>query len=434
VATADVKPTLPTGGSALFFIAFLVLLSGWSMILTVRLSQTPVLRVADLIPIGALGATLLLVRLILALAGYRGDRLIVPTTLLLTGLGLLIQFRLGHLDLTDPGRASTYAYPLGLFLFLLTWGVFRHGRYQVLARLALPALFLAAAVLGVILLLGQRYRGAVFLAGHINPAEWVKLLLAVFLAGVMSHLRPQLQRTLAGIPAPPLHWVIALGLLWALPMALLVVQRDLGMILLLNGTLLVMLFMTTGKWGYLILGSMAATAGGFAGFQHFAHARARYLAWQDPFLDPTGRGWQILQSLSAMFSGGMWGSGLGSGAPALVPIAASDFVYAAIAEELGFVGCSLLLLVFGILFYRGYRIADQLEPGFGQTLAATLTTLLALQTLIHLGGVTKAMPLTGITLPLISHGGSSLVTTLAMLGLLTALSEPAAPRPRSSRS
>jgi cell division protein FtsW (lipid II flippase) len=428
MAQAKGKTSESSGDGFLFFVVFLILLSGWMTIMGVKLSNAPVLRTVDLLPMGVLGASLFVVWLIFAVYRFRGDRILAPLCLLLTGLGLLIQFRLGNLDFTDPARASTYAYPLGLLAFVITWLVFRRGRYELLSGLALPALLLAATVLGVILLTGQRFRGAVFLAGQINPAELVKFLLAIFLAGVMTDFRKPLQQTVAGIPAPPLQSVITLGVLWAIPMGLLILQRDLGMIILLNIVLLVMVFMATGKWGYLVIGSIAAAAASYAGFQFFAHARERFLGWQDPFLDPTGRGWQILQSLSAMFSGGLWGSGLGSGAPTIVPIAASDFIYAAMAEELGFIGCVLIVLVYLIVFYRGYRVADQLRDPFGQTLAAALTTLLAVQTLMNLGGVTKAIPLTGITLPLISHGGSSLVTTLMMLGLLVALSEPAVPR------
>jgi cell division protein FtsW (lipid II flippase) len=285
---------------------------------------------------------------------------------------------------------------------------------------------LSSGILIGILVLGQRYRGAVFVAGQVNPAEVVKLLLAIFLAGIMTDFRKPLQQTVAGIPAPPVRSLITLVVLWGIPMALLVAQRDLGMIILLNIVLLVLVFMATGKWGYLVIGSGVAALASYVGFQLFSHARVRFLAWQDPFADATGKGWQILQSLSAMFSGGLWGSGLGSGAPTVVPIAASDFIYAAYAEELGFLGCVLLIIIYLILFYRGYRVADQVRQPFAQTLAAALTTMLAIQTLMNIGGVTKAIPLTGITLPLISHGGSSLVTSMIMLGLLTALSEPAA--------
>jgi cell division protein FtsW (lipid II flippase) len=416
------------GGYQLYLLVLLILLAGYGMVMTVRLAHAPVVRLTDLIPVGAMALPVLVFALVFGGRGYGGDRLLPPLVLLLAGLGLLIQFRLGTLEFDEAARSSL-AYPLGAVVYLLAWALFRKGRgMTLLAGAALPSLFIAVAVLAVILVFGQRFRGAVFLAGQVNPAEVIKPLLAVFLAGVITDFRKPLQQTVAGIPAPPMRSLATLGVLWALPMALLVAQRDLGMILLMNLTLVVLLFMATGRWGYLVLGGAAAAAVGALGVRLFAHAQARFLAWQDPFTDPTGKGWQILQSLSAMFSGGLWGSGLGAGAPTVVPIAASDFVYAAYAEELGFVGCLLLVMIYLLVFLRGYRVADHLRAPFPQTLAAALTTLLALQTLMNLGGVTKAIPLTGITLPLISHGGSSLVVSLAMLGLLTALSEPGGKR------
>jgi cell division protein FtsW (lipid II flippase) len=124
-----------------------------------------------------------------------------------------------------------------------------------------------------------------------------------------------------------------------------------------------------------------------------------------------------------MATGGWWGAGLGAGHPTAIPIAASDFVYAALAEEIGYVGCGLVLGIYLLFFYRGFRLADSLREPFAQSLATGLTAALALQTLLNVGGVTKALPLTGITLPFLSLGGSSLITSFLMLGLLLALSD-----------
>ena len=424
MAKSRKKTHHPASSAGLYILAFLAFATAWAMVMAVRWANAPVLRAPDLLPLAGFGGACLAIGLFTRFSGFRGDRLLPPLTLLLAGIGMAVQFRLGSLDFANPTQASTLAYGLGFLGYLVTWMVFRQGRYALLSGMALPCLLLASGVLAVILMMGQRFRGAVFLAGQMNPAEVIKLLLAIFLAGVITDFRKPLQQTVAGLPAPPAKSLITLGVLWAIPMALLMLQRDLGMMILLNVTLLVLVFMATGKWGYLVLGAGFAGVAGYGGFHFFDHARARMIAWQDPFVDPTGSGWQILQALSAMFTGGMWGSGLGAGAPTVVPIAASDFVYAALAEELGFIGCALIVLIYLLVFYRGYRIADQVRAPFAQTLAAALTTLLALQTLMNLGGVTKAIPLTGITLPLISHGGSSLVTSLIMLGLLTALSEP----------
>ena len=139
--------------------------------------------------------------------------------------------------------------------------------------------------------------------------------------------------------------------------------------------------------------------------------------------DPVGKGWQVLQSLSAMYTGGMWGCGLGAGAPSAVPIVSSDFIYAALGEETGWAGCALLLLAYGIFCVRSWRAAANAATPFAITLGAGLAACVAAQTLINVAGVTKALPLTGITLPFISHGGSSLVTSFCIAGLLAAISD-----------
>ena len=413
------------GGGWLYLITWLVFVCGWLSIMATKWSNAPETSVADQWVLGALTGACMLTFFVFRFSGYQGDRDLPLLILLLAGVGFIFQFRLGNLNLTDYARVANFSYPLGWLAFFVSWMLFRGGRHNRLSSWALPALVASVVILGFIVLTGQRFRGAVFVAGQVNPAEIVKLLLAIFMAGVITDFRKPLQQTVAGIPAPPVRSLMTIGALWAIPMALLAVQRDLGMIMLLNTVFLILVFMATGRWGYLILGGGAATLVGYVGFHAFHHARVRLLAWSDPFSDPTGKGWQILQSLSAMFSGGLDGSGLGAGSPTVVPIAESDFIYAAMAEELGFIGCVLLVMAYVLLFYRGYRVADQIRQPFSQTLAAALITLIALQTLMNLGGVTKAIPLTGITLPLLSHGGSSLVTTLAMLGLLVAMSEPA---------
>jgi len=207
-------------------------------------------------------------------------------------------------------------------------------------------------------------------------------------------------------------------------MALLIALHDLGMMVLLNAVLLFMAVLASGRWSYLVTGALLVGGAGALLISFMPHGSGRVGVWLNPFLDPTGRGWQILQGLSAMCTGGWWGAGIGAGNPAAIPIAASDFVYAALAEEIGYLGCALVVGVYLLFFYRGYRLADSLRDPFSRSLATGLTTALAAQTLLNLGGVTKAIPLTGITLPFLSHGGSSLAVSLSMLGLLLALSEP----------
>ncbi len=369
-------------------------------------------------------ATVLALRVGLALVGFRGDGALLALALLLAGLGLAIQFRLGTLALDNPARWSNYALPIGAGALWLTVALFRGPRVRALESFAVPAALLAVAVLGGMLALGQRFRGAVYLGGYVNPTEIVKALLVLYAANLLHVYRKAFEQpALPGVPAWSGGLVLSLAVFWALPMILLAAIRDIGLIALLNGTLLAMVVLMTGRAGYAVAGLGALAVAGLAIWKFVPHGAGRIGVWLDPFADPTGRGWQVLQGLSAMASGGLWGAGLGAGHPTAVPIASSDFVYAALGEELGYVGCGLVLLAYLLLFHRGYRIADSLRDPFQQALATGLTTMLALQTLFNIGGVTKALPLTGLTLPFISHGGSSLVTSFILLGLLLALSD-----------
>lgn len=401
-----------------------VVLLAFAMVWAVKVGLAGQWMPEYLWPAAGFAALLLVVRLALAALSFRGDAVLLSLALLLAGLGLVIQFRFGTLALDDPARWSNYALPLGVAAMLLLLALFRGERAKALEHAAIPAALAAVGVLGLVLLLGQRFRGAVFLGGFLNPTEVVKILLVLYAASLLRVYRKEFEQpAFPGVPTLNGGLLLSLAVFWLLPMALLVLIRDIGLIALLNGTLLVMVVLATGRWGYLAAGLGALAAAGFAIFHFVPHGAGRLAVWLDPFADPTGKGWQMLQGLSAMASGGLWGAGLGAGHPQTVPIAASDFVYAALAEELGFAGCGLVLLGFLLLFHRGYRIADSLRDPFQQALANGLITMLALQTLFNIGGVTKALPLTGLTLPFISHGGSSLFTSFALLGLLLALSD-----------
>jgi len=212
--------------------------------------------------------------------------------------------------------------------------------------------------------------------------------------------------------------------------ALLLMQRDLGLVVILGTALLAMLVAGTRHPGYAAYGMGLAAVAGTALLSLFSHGQRRIDAWLDPFADPTGAGWQVLQGLSGMYAGGLWGEGFSEARPRYAPIAESDFIYAVLAEELGFAGSVLLVAAFAVLLIRLISLSARARTPYGVMAATGVTTVLAVQTLLNLGGVTKAVPLTGITLPLISHGGSSLLTVFTSLGLVLAISdgEPAKPR------
>ena len=371
-----------------------------------------------------LGA-LFVMHLTLVAARFHGDQILLSTLAFLAGFGLLAQSRMGGLDPSDPTDLELYLLPAGVLVMLTLCIALMRGRFERLA--AVPWLWggVSLALLAAILILGQRYRGAVYGAGLITPTELLKVTVVLFLASYIDRHAKRLGHWGKGVPRPPLLALLPLMGFWLILAGLLLVQRDLGMFLILNVTLLAMLQVGTGRAGYLVLGGLIAAGGGYLILDLFAHGQRRLQAWLDPFQDPTGTSWQILQGLSGMYSGGLWGEGFGKGNPEYTPIAQSDFIYAVIGEELGFIGCVLLVVFFLIFLGRGLGIADQTRSSFGRLVCVGLTTVLATQTFLNLGGVTKLIPLTGITLPFISHGGSSLITGFISLGLMLAISEGA---------
>lgn len=418
-------PRAPVTERPLLGRALLALLPAFAMVLLVRFQLGGAAEPRFLYPLLGYAAGVIVLGLVLRMVAFRGDHVLLAAAVFLAGLGVVVQVRLGTLDVTASARWANYAVPAGLALMLAVAVVLRGGRVRTLAGLYVPAALLAVAVLGGLLLAGRRFRGGVFLEGNINPTELVKVLLVIYLAGLFTVYRKAFEKpVLPGVPAPEGPLLFSMAVCWLLPMGLLVLLRDLGLMVLMNAVLLVMAVLASGRWSYLVTGLLLVGGAGAALVTFMPHGSSRVAVWLDPFADPTGRGWQVLQGLSAMATGGWWGAGLGAGHPTAIPIAASDFIYAALAEEIGYVGCGLVLAVYLLFFYRGFRLADSLRDPFAQALASGLTTVLAVQTLLNVGGVTKAIPLTGITLPFLSLGGSSLITSFLMLGLLLALSDP----------
>ncbi len=401
---------------------------------------------ADLLPLGGYALALIFVHLTLVAAQFRGDQILVAAVAFLAGFGLLAQYRLGAFASADTGAdiRALLLFPAGMLVLLAAVGAFMGGRYRILA--AGPWVWggLSLTLVAALLATGQRFRGGVYAMGFTTPTEVLKLSVVLFLTGFIARHARALGRWERPyyIPLPPWVPLLHLAAFWVALTGLLAVQRDLGMVVLLSIALLTLLVIGTRRVGYLIYGLLAAAGIGALVVTVFEHGMRRVEAWTDPFADPTGDGWQILQGLSGMYSGGLWGEGFGQGSPGYTPIAGSDFIYSVVGEELGFVGCVIVVLFFLIVFARSMHIARHSRDQIGTLLAAGITAVLATQTFLNIGGVTKFVPLTGITLPFISHGGTSLLTAFAALGLLLAISDtgsasprkgkrtPAAPRPR----
>ena len=225
------------------------------------------------------------------------------------------------------------------------------------------------------------------------------------------------------MPFPPIRDALKLGYLWGGPRVVAVLLRDLGLALILCLTACFMLTALTRRPAWLICGLAAAVLGAWALHGLNAHTAARFAVWLDPFSDPLNKGWQIAQSLCAQYAGGLWGTGLGEGAPTAVPIVANDFVYAALAEEWGLIGCALLLALYWLWLLRMSRAGSGAKSPTIALLGSGAAALLGTQILLNVAGVTKALPMTGITLPLISQGGTSLLAVLLLLILPTTASK-----------
>jgi cell division protein FtsW (lipid II flippase) len=260
-----------------------------------------------------------------------------------------------------------------------------------------------------------------------QPAEIAKVLIVVFAASYLNARRQLLAvatRRLGPIALPEPRHLGPLLVAWGVSLAVLFFEKDLGSSLLFFGLVVVMLWIATARGAYLALGALLFAAGALFAYQSFSHVQERVLVWLNA-LDPRfiqHEGFQVAQSLFAMATGGIAGVGLGLGRPQDIPDAPTDFVFAAIGEELGLLGTMAVLLLFVILVARGFRTALARSDDFGRLLAAGLSTILALQTFVIIGGVTRLIPLTGVTLPFVSYGGSSLVANFVLLALLVRVS------------
>jgi cell division protein FtsW (lipid II flippase) len=254
------------------------------------------------------------------------------------------------------------------------------------------------------------------------------VFVVVFLASYLNQKKELLQVATGRLGPFHLPQAKVLGpviLAWAVSLAVLFLERDLGASLLYFAIFVVMLWVATSRGTYLVIGVLLFAVGAFLGYLAFAHVQARVDIWLHA-LEPNkvfdqGYG-QLAQGQFGMATGGIGGSGLGQGQPGLIPYAETDFIFAAIGEELGLFGTTAVLLLFLVLIGRGLRIALSRTDGFGKLLATGLTTVIGLQTFVIVGGVTRLIPLTGITLPFVSYGGSSLVANFIILALLVRVS------------
>jgi len=351
------------------------------------------------------------------------DPLLYPITVLLCGWGLIEVTRLQQNCLR---RQMTWV-GVGMVALLLIaalpyrWYWLRRFRYLWLfSGLGLLGLTIVWGVnpLGV----GDRLWLSVGRLLYFQPSEALKVLLVIFLASYLAEKRELLVLTglrVGRLRLPPLPYLGPMFLMWGFSLLLLVWQQDLGAALLFFGTFVSMLYVTTGRRYYVVVGLGMFACMATAGYFLFDRIRLRGAIWLDPWSDPRGDAYQIVQSLLAFASGGVFGSGVGLGHPTpYIPVVHTDFVFAAVGEEWGLIGALGLILALMVLVARGLRTAMRARTPFVSLLAVGLSAMLGWQSLIILGGTLKLIPLTGITLPFVSYGGSSMLISCIMVGLL----------------
>ncbi|GIH93819.1 FtsW/RodA/SpoVE family cell cycle protein [Planobispora siamensis] len=386
-----------------------------------------------------LGGFMLAAYLVLARFAPWADPLILPLVTLINGLGLVMIYRL-EVGAGGRGGASATTQLLwtavGVVVFTVTLIVLRDHR-------ALQRLTYTAGAAGLLLLvspllpvLGQEINGAriwIGLAGFtLQPAELAKLALVIFFAGYLVAKRDVLAlagRRLLFIDLPRARDLGPILITWGLSLGVLILQKDLGSSLLIFGTFIAMLYIATQRTSWVLIGILLFVGGAILAGMVFSHVQDRftvYLNPEDPALyDRVGGSAQLLEGLFGMSQGGILGTGLGQGHPGLIPLAFSDFIFAAIGEELGLTGLMALLMVYGLLVERGLRTSIAARDPFSKLLAGGLSFLLAWQVFIIVGGVTNLIPLTGLVTPFMSQGGSALLANWILIALLVRMSDAA---------
>ena len=370
------------------------------------------------VPLGLLGS-FLGAHLAARFLARGADPALLPIAFVLSGIGLAFITRL------DAELASSQVLWVlaGVVALVATLAAVpsleRLARYKYTIALAGIVLLVLPAIVGVEVngaKLWLRFAGLSF-----QPAEIAKILIVIFLAAYLAEKREVLSvstRRVLGVWLPPAKHLGPLLFMWALSLVVLIAEKDLGSSLLFFGVFLVMIYTATGRSTYIAAGLGLFGVGATAAYMTFAHVQQRVEIWLDPFADATGRGYQLAQSLFALAAGRVIGVGIGKGLPGRIPFVETDFIFTAVAEELGLLGDAALIIAFLTFCLRGLATASRSRSDVSALVAAGLVATFGLQAFVIIGGVTRLIPLTGITLPFVSYGGSSILSNFILLGLL----------------
>ncbi|MBA2522406.1 MAG: FtsW/RodA/SpoVE family cell cycle protein, partial [Solirubrobacterales bacterium] len=364
------------------------------------------------------------------------DPYLFPLVALLAAIGLVMLYRVDD----SFARDQANWFVVGLFLFMATIVFLRDfhvlERYRYLIVTAGLFLLLLPRVPGIGSQVNGAYLGVKVGPIAFQPAEFGKLAVVIFLASYLREHREVLvvgAKRFAGITFPPLKHLGPMLVVWGAAMVMLVFIRDLGSSLMFFGAFLALIYVATNRVSFVVIGLLMFLAGAWFFATTVGHVQERIDIWLDPYHASGGSdGFQVLQGMFAQADGGLFGKGLGESllrAPGadvtLIPQVQTDFIYALIVNELGLFGGCGVILVYLLIAARGFKIATIASDGFSKLLAAGLTAVFALQAFVIIGGVIRVIPLTGVTLPFISYGGSSVIANMVLLALLLLISDRA---------
>ena len=395
------------------------------------------------ITVAVVGGVALLMHIAVSIWARYADPILLPVATLLTILGLVMIYRIdvaaarrAELNDSPPPTPDVYSqltwFAIAAILFIALLILLPDHRRLQRYTFTFGLVGLVLLVLPLAPIIGTTVNGATLwirIAGFsFQPAEMAKIFLTIFFAGYLVVTRDSLalvRTKVLGIDLPRLKDLGPILIAWLVSLGVLVFERDLGTSLLFFGLFVSMLYIATQRRSWLIIGALLFLAGAYAAYSVFSHVQSRVTIWLDPFAYADTGGYQIVQSLYGLANGGMLGAGLGQGFPNLVPFANTDFIFSALGEELGVTGLFAILMLYALLIERGFRTAVTVRDGFGQLLAAGLSITFALQVFVIVGGVTGLIPLTGLTTPFLSYGGSSLIANWIIVALLLRISDRA---------
>ncbi len=365
------------------------------------------------------------------------DGIILPLAALLNGIGYVFIARLDEAR-TDPQNLAALQATwtaVGVSAYVGTLVFVRRARdlqrYRYTFMLAGLVLLLLPLVPGIGFEINGARIWAAFGPVNFQPGEFAKIILAIFFASYLVERRELLgmatfPRFRPFLPDPKHLGPVLLA--WGVSLVVMTAEKDLGSSLLFFALFMLMIWVATERVGYLAFGSALFAVGAYFAWSRFTHVQDRISFWLDPWQDYDGKGFQTINSWFALAWGGITGTGLGLGSPDRIPVAETDFIFAAIGEELGLLGSAAVIFAFVLMVGCGLRIAVRAEAPFEKLLATGLTVLLGVQSFIIMAGVTRLLPLTGVTLPFVSYGGSSLVANFVLLALLVRVSDDTARR------